>query len=235
MSAFKYVGQELELFARVYNWKSYWSARIRPFIKGDVVEVGAGLGANTPYLNRGDCRSWICLEPDPALVEELAANTASISAACNCEIKCGTLQSLEGRQFDTIVYIDVLEHIEDDKGELQRAARLLRSGGRVIVLSPAHQFLFTDFDAAIGHYRRYNRSSLANLSPPALDLEQMWYLDSAGLLLSAANRLLLRQSMPTEAQLKVWDQWVIPVSRVLDRCLFGRVGKSIVEIWRKKD
>ena len=234
MSGFKYVGQELELFANVHNWKSYWSARLRPFIAGDVVEAGAGLGANTPYLNRGGARSWVCLEPDPALVEELKHNVERTEPGCECEVACGTLESLAGREFDTIVYIDVLEHIEDDKGELQRAASRLRSGGRVIVLSPAHQFLFTEFDAAIGHYRRYNRASLKKLTPANLYLEEMWYLDSAGLLLSGANRFLLRQSMPTEAQLRVWDRWVVPVSRTLDRCWCGHVGKSIVGVWGKK-
>jgi len=52
--------------------------------------------------------------------------------------------------------------------------------------------------------------------------------------LSAANLLLLRQSMPTKAQLRIWDGLVVPVSRVLDRCLFSSVGKSIVGIWRRE-
>jgi hypothetical protein len=127
-----------------------------------------------------------------------------------------------------------LEHIDNDREELNQAASHLRPGGHLIVLSPAHQRLFSPFDAAIGHFRRYNRPMLRSISPPSLHLEQLIYLDSAGLVLSIANLLFLRQSMPTKAQLRIWDGWVVPVSRVLDRCLLKSVGKSIVGIWRRE-
>jgi hypothetical protein len=58
-----------------------------------------------------------------------------------------------------------------------------------------------------------------------LQLEQVWYLDSAGLTLSAANRLFRRQSMPTKTQLQIWDGYVVPLSRVVDPLFFGAVGK----------
>lgn len=234
MGEFKYVGSELELFAAVHNYKSYWSSRVRPFVAGDVLEVGAGIGSNTPYLNRGGDRRWVCLEPDPLLASKLTVNLRRTNVHRECEIVCGTLHSLEANLFDTIVYIDVLEHIENDRKELEAAAVLLRAGGRLIVLSPAHQRLFSPFDAATGHFRRYNRPMLRSISPAGLRLEQLWYLDSVGLILSACNRHFLRQSMPTQAQLRFWDQFVIPASRVLDRCLFGLVGKTIVGIWRRE-
>lgn len=125
MSQFKYVGSELELFAAVHNYKSYWSSRVRPFVAGDVLEVGAGIGSNTPYLNRGGDRRWVCLEPDPLLATKLTVNLRRTNVHRECEIVCGTLQSLEANLFDTILYIDVLEHIENDRKELEAAALLL--------------------------------------------------------------------------------------------------------------
>jgi hypothetical protein len=74
---------------------------------------------------------------------------------------------------------------------------------------------------------------LGSISPTSLRLERMKCLDSAGLLLSAANRLLLRQSMPTKAQLGFWDRWVIPISRVLDEVLLYSLGKTIIAVWYK--
>jgi hypothetical protein len=62
----------------------------------------------------------------------------------------------------------------------------------------------------------------------------MAYLDSIGLLLSIANKLLLRQSMPTAAQIRIWDGCAVPVSRIVDRCLRYSVGKSIVGVWRRR-
>jgi len=182
-------------------------------------------------MHHGGTGRWVCLEPDTQLANQLAATVSKVNGSGEFEVLCGTLQAIEGRQFDTIVYIDVLEHIENDRKELETAARLLRVGGRIIVLVPAHQRLFTPFDAAIGHFRRYDRPMLRSISPAGVRLEKIWYLDSAGLLLSGANRLLLKQSMPTKGQLHVWDSFVIPASRVLDKVTFGRLGKSIVAVW----
>ena len=67
MSEFKYVGSELDLFAAALNWKTYWSRQIRPFLKGDILEVGAGIGSNTRFLDPGNAGRWVCLEPDPEL------------------------------------------------------------------------------------------------------------------------------------------------------------------------
>lgn len=233
MSEFKYIGSELDLFADVDNWKSYWSRQIQPFLSGDVIEVGAGIGSNTRFLDSGNAARWVCLEPDPELAGQLPVDRGKDRPRGKYETVCGTLQSLPGQQFDAILYIDVLEHIENDREELKIAASHLRPGGHLIVLSPAHQRLFSPFDAAIGHFRRYSRSMLRGISPPDLRLERLRYLDSVGLTASAANMLLLRQSMPTKAQLRVWDRWMVPVSRVLDPLLLYSAGKSILAVWRR--
>lgn len=232
MDEFKYVGSELDMFSAVRNWKSYWSSKIRPFIQGDVLEVGAGIGSNTRFLDQSPRGRWVCLEPDETLIARIQDNLGDPQSD-RIEIACGTLQSFESGRFDTIIYIDVLEHIEHDKAELEKASSILRERGRIIVLSPAHQFLFTAFDAAIGHFRRYNASTIRALTPSSVRLERLFYLDSAGMVLSLANRMLLKQSMPTEQQLSFWDRRVIPVSRVIDPLLLGSLGKSIVVVWQK--
>jgi SAM-dependent methyltransferase len=230
----KYVGSELELFAEVQNWKEYWAGQLRPFVKGDILEVGAGIGSNTRLLDAaGGSGRWVCLEPDPELLAQLTRNIRESQARRCYETERGTIQSLSGQLFDTIVYIDVLEHIENDFEELNRAASCLRPGGHLIVLSPAHQRLFSPFDAAIGHFRRYNRKMVRAISPAGLRLERMRYLDCAGLILSAANSLLLQQSMPTKAQLRFWDRWIVPVSRVLDPLFRYSLGKTIIAIWER--
>ena len=145
-----------------------------------------------------------------------------------------TTSVLEGTgSFDTILYLEVLEHIADDRAELARAARLLSPRGHLIVLGPAHQFLFSRFDAAIGHYRRYNRKVLRALTPPDCVFEASMMLDSAGFFASMANRLLLSAPLPSKRQIAVWDKLLVPVSRVLDRMTGYRFGKSVVAVWRK--
>jgi SAM-dependent methyltransferase len=233
MNDFKYEGSELELFAGANNWKAYWSSQIKTFIRGDVLEVGAGIGSNTLILDHSGDNRWMCLEPDPHLLIRLVRLLESTSNGRLYEPVCGTLRSLSNQQFDSIIYIDVLEHIDDDREELHQATLHLRPGGHLIVLAPAHQCLFSPFDASIGHFRRYNRSMLRRISPSGLELELCKYIDSVGLIASTANLLLLRQSMPTKAQIRFWDQCIVPVSRVVDPFFRFKIGKSIIAVWRK--
>ena len=234
MDTFHYVGSELDLFAAAKNWKSYWSSRIRPYVTGDVLEVGAGIGSNTSVMSRGNSGRWVCMEPDAGLLATLKENVSRMGGGRSYESICGTLASIDPEaRFNTIVYIDVLEHIENDAAELALAAEHVRPGDCVIVLSPAHQWLFTPFDAAIGHFRRYNRASLRKASPPGLKLERIFYLDACGIAASSMNQLFLRQSMPTAEQIGLWDKWIIPASRVIDAIVRYSMGKSIVGVWRK--
>jgi SAM-dependent methyltransferase len=235
MTAGKYIGSELDLFANALNWKRYWVSEIRSYVRGDVLEVGAGIGANTGFLKSDRISSWTCLEPDPELADRMRKTFAAQPSLSGCQIQTASTAEL-GRdsKFDAILYIDVLEHIADDRGEMERAARLLRENGRIIVLAPAHPFLYSAFDKTIGHFRRYNKPSLAACSPTDCDLVRLIYLDSVGLLASLSNRLLLRQPMPTLTQINFWDRLLVPPSRYLDRLVFHGIGKSIVAVWQKR-
>jgi SAM-dependent methyltransferase len=233
---FEYVGGELELFAHATTWKEYWSRVFRPYMAGDVLEVGAGMGSNTALLRSASQGKWTCLEPDPKLVSKLHEALAEKRIKDSCRVVTGTISNLGAQElFDTILYVDVLEHIEDDRAELTRAANHLRPNGRVIVLSPAYQWLYSEFDKSIGHCRRYARRTLLAVSPDSLRLIRCFYLDSCGLIASLANRLFLRQSLPTERQILFWDRTVVPVSRLLDPFLLHKAGKSIIAVWQRVD
>jgi SAM-dependent methyltransferase len=229
MSSFTYPGSELELFAGARGWKAYWKTFIRPYLGGEVLEVGAGIGTNTEWLADCSFRHWTCMEPDPSLARKI-----SVQDAGRCDVIVGTLSELDHRRsFDAILYLDVLEHIEDDRAELERASAHLRARGSLIVLAPAHPFLFTPFDQAAGHWRRYTRAALRDVAPAGLREEKVVYLDSVGMLASLGNRLFLRRAMPTQAQIALWDRLMVPCSRWFDRLSFGMVGKAVLGIWRK--
>ena len=229
-----YVGRELEVFAHATHWKEYWSSLISTHVRGDVLEAGAGMGTNTSFLKSWRTASWTCLEPDERLAGQMREKFARDADLRECRVQIGNTETLlDTAQFDAILYIDVLEHIADDKAELQRASRLLRSGGSLIVLSPAYSWLYTPFDRAIGHVRRYRKMTLEGSAPPDCRVEKMIYLDSAGLLASLGNRLLLKQSVPTLRQILFWDRYLVRTSRVLDRLVLHGFGKSILGIWTK--
>jgi SAM-dependent methyltransferase len=229
-----YIGNELSLFSNAVRWKGYYSKQLGRFIRGRVLEVGAGIGETTSHLMKtGAASAWTCLEPDPVLSTCILEKVNNDSFTLNTEIITGTTADLpEDRKFDTILYIDVIEHIENDAEELSRAARHLEPGGHLIVLVPAHNFLFSPFDAAIGHYRRYNRKRLNEAKPAGLMRVYLRYLDSLGMLLSISNKLILRSSHPTRTQILFWDRFIVPLSRFTDLFSAYRLGKTLIGVWR---
>lgn len=234
--AFSYIGQELDHFRLAKNWKDYWFSHIREYLGRDVLEVGAGLGNNTEVLFREPGIHLTALEPDSELVRQHREVLATFPAAHQerIELLTGTVADLPaGRQFDSILYIDVLEHIEADAEQVLAALPHLRPGGRLIVLSPAFQMLYSPFDKALGHYRRYTRRTLTGIIPPSLRERKLIYLDCVAFLLSISNRLLLRQSVPKPAQIQLWDNVFIPISRVLDPAFREVAGRSVLGIWEK--
>lgn len=227
---YSYVGSELELFIKAINWKKYWSSRVQPFVHGNVLDVGAGLGATFDYLSEG-AESWTCLEPDASLCEQLSARVASHPHPPR--VVCGTLEQLDpGTRFDTVVYIDVLEHIEHDAEQLTAVVQKLSSGGSLIVLSPALPFLYSPFDKSVGHFRRYTQKSLAAITPKPLELRQWFFLDGLGVLASLFARFAKR-SAPTPGQIETWDKTLVPVSRITDALTSRLFGRSIVMVWTK--
>jgi hypothetical protein len=104
-----------------------------------------------------------------------------------------------------------------------------------VVLAPAHGWLFSEFDTAIGHHRRYNGSELRARTPPGVAIDAIRYLDSVGLIASLANRLLLRRRLPTTRQILFWDRWMVPLSSRLDPVFRHRLGKSILAVWSRPE
>ncbi len=232
---FEYVGNELELFALAKNWKNYFRSRLRQYIKGDVLEVGAGLGGTTCVFQQEPFSSWTCLEPDQALLDQLKRQLATAPNTERYRYQHGLLDDLDNtQQFDAIIYIDVLEHIEADVEEVQKAARLLKPGGRLIILSPAFQFLFSPFDTKLGHFRRYTLGALKRITPEDCKIENGYYLDSFGLLASLGNRLFLKASIPTARQIAFWDNVLVRCSRWTDWLIMYAIGRSVIIIWQKQ-
>lgn len=229
-----YAGNELEIFAKALYWKAYYRQFIAPFLGKRVLEVGAGIGATTSALCDGSQDEWRCLEPDENLIAEIDHKIYNKALPACCQSQVGTISDLAADQlFDSILYVDVLEHIADDKNELHEASLHLKKGSFLVVLSPAYPFLYSPFDRSIGHYRRYTHLSLSALKPENCRLMKMIQLDSLGALTSIANRFLLHQDNPTEKQILFWDRYLIPVAKVMDKILGYRIGRSIIGIWER--
>jgi SAM-dependent methyltransferase len=230
----EYIGNELALFRHAINWKSYYAKHLKPYIRGGVLEVGAGIGETTGYLITTEASSWLCLEPDPQMSGEIQKRIDAGDLPSQITVFSGYLSDLpQANKFKTIIYIDVIEHIENDKSEIERAYNHLVEGGHLIILVPAHNALYSPFDEAIGHYRRYNKMQLRKAVDNRFHEVFVRYLDVIGLATSFANRTLLKQSHPTVRQIKIWDKIFVRISRIIDPLLNYNAGKTVIGVWRK--
>lgn len=221
----EYKGNELELFQNALNWKRYWISQVASSISGDVLEVGSGINANTEELQRhSSFNSWTCCEPDNQLIAKRIFSEANVIH--------GTLQSTEG-SFDTILYIDVLEHIRDSRKEIELVHERLKIGGNLIILVPAFNQLFSAFDTAIGHYRRYNKARLREDTRDLFKTESTFFLDSIGVGASFLNKMFLHKEAPSMKDIKFYDKVIIPCSRVIDIAIGNSFGKSLIGIYKK--
>ena len=122
-TSYEYAGEELANFSIAANWKTYWSSTILPYLGKSILEVGAGIGSSTKILSSmSSAETWLCLEPDLGNIEILKNEKSAGNIPAYCEFRQGDLTALgENDRFDSILYIDVLEHIEDDQKEIALA------------------------------------------------------------------------------------------------------------------
>ena len=135
--------------------------RVEPFLGKEILEVGMGIGIFTEkLLSRGRVFG---VEIVPEFVEEARRR---LGARPGLEYLLADIggpalpDSLVGRTFDTIVCMNVLEHIEDDRATLKRFLAILKPGGKLVLVVPAHRWLFNPLDSNDGHFRRYEREEL---------------------------------------------------------------------------
>ena len=143
---------ELEFFDAAKNWRKYQFENILKYINSTVLEVGPGTGNNIQYYKNRASQITL-LETNKHLVNSLKSKFYEDK---NIIVLNSDIHSHE-KKFDTILYMDVLEHIEDDKKEIDKALKQLNSGGYIIFFVPAYQFLYSNFDKSIGHVKIYNK------------------------------------------------------------------------------
>jgi len=154
------VSASLALLSDLYNYNHWIFNKVRPFIGGRVCEVGCGIGNITQFLLNAE--AVVGIEPQRACCEHVRQRFADHLNLrfVQCQLADCPSREVPTAGFDTVVCLNVLEHIEDDVGSLVRMRQLCGPKGRVVILVPAHMHLYGQLDRSFGHYRRYNRAGL---------------------------------------------------------------------------
>ena len=143
------------------SYNQYLFTAIKPWLGKRVVDIGAGVGNLTHYLLDKDL--VIAIDPDPSchakLLKMFSANKNIIVRQTGLNMN-GFLD-LKLFEPDTIMCINSLEHVKDDKAGITQMKQILTPGGHLALLVPAHDWLYGSLD--VGHFRRYNKSSLESL------------------------------------------------------------------------
>ena len=132
------------------------------------------------------------------------------------------------------MYLDVLEHIKNDKKEIDMALKSLKKNGSLIINVPAFQFLYSDFDKNVGHYRRYNKKKLMSLFKNTKYKKISFkYYDSFGFILSFLSKILNSNFKQNFKQKIIFWNFLIPYSKILDKIIFNKFGKSLICVIQK--
>ncbi len=235
-AVFVYDGQDLEALADLPNYHRWILDGFGRRPRGRTLEVGAGIG-NFAARYVDDVEELVLLEPAANLFPKLKLrfeHEASVTPVCRyVEDWAG---DVEHGRFDTIVLVNVLEHVEDDVGMLRVLHSLLKPGGSLLLFVPAMPCLYGTLDALVDHHRRYTRGGLRHeLQEAGFTTDRLRYFDLAGVLpWYVAGRVLKRDRFDAAAA-HGYDRLVAPVMSRVERVLPKPIGKNLIAVARRPE
>ena len=227
----EYPGKELESMSFAVNYHKWIVNELEPFLGDTVVEVGAGNGDLSILLLRTGIKALYAFEPSSNLFSVFRAKVEgqprikAINEFFNPDLVPNTI--------DSILYINVLEHIEDDRAELLNAYRALPVGGFLLLFVPALPQLYSEFDRSVGHFRRYYKKALVErVREAGFEVEKARYFDLAGIIPWYINFVLLKNPFSAGC-VTLYDRVVVPPMRVFEKWLAPFIGKNVLLVARK--
>ena len=202
---------------------------IKKYLKGDILEVGAGCGSFTKnYLNKS-INSVTLTELDKKNILDLKKK---FKKNTNIKILNKTIEEVN-EKFDSIIYLHVLEHIKNDEQEILNATKRLNKNGFLIIMVPAHQKIYSNLDRAVGHFRRYE-IEFFNKNFKSLKKINIKFLDTMGYFLYLFNKFFFKKEVyPSKFKIFIWDKIFTPLTIIVDFIFRYRFGKCILVIYKK--
>lgn len=226
------VTESLEFLAQVARYNRWMADTLSPHVGQRVLEFGCGTGNMLKlFLDR---ERVMGIDLDPSLVEFCEASFAQHE---HCEFHCADIfrDDVElGVQPDTVISLNVIEHIEDDRGALRWMVERLPVGGRLVILVPSHPLIYGELDRAAGHFRRYTRRELVGkIEGSGCRVTHTRFFNTIGFFGWGLNsRLLKRRDIPARQAL-FYDRFVVPLQARLESLLSPRFGQSLIVVGEK--
>ncbi len=228
--------ETLETIAKAHNFNRWMAEMVRQYmIPGRILEVGSGIGnISREFLEAGadltvsDIRENYC-----GYLEEHLATYESLRDVVQLDLVHPQFEQVYADylgSFDNLFALNVIEHIEDDTQALVNCKKLLKSGGRMVILVPAYQALYNGFDEELFHFRRYTRSSMSRVfeaaQVPVLKRFHFNFMGIFGWFVS--GNLLKKRTIPS-GQMGLYNK-LVPIFRLIDKIVLQQVGLSVVVV-----
>ena len=228
----QYSGWELESFDNAKNFRKYQIEKIKPYIKNlKIFDIGSGSGGLINYYTQYASEVSV-YEPSNRLNNILNKKFKFKN------VKIYKSHPASDKKFDTILFMDVIEHIKNYDNVLKIALKNLKKDGVLIINVPAFDFLFSDFDKKVGHLKRFSKKDFFILSKRHnLKILSLDYYDIVGFFLIFVSKFILKihlKSTNVSRNIKIWDK-MIPISKFLDALLLNQLGKSLLCVLKKNE
>lgn len=219
--------QYINLWDNYKNFRNYQLELIKDYLGKNLAEVGPGNGANLNYYYKYPKKIDL-YEPSKNLYLNLKKKFKQK------KIRIFNKKFNNSIKYDTILYLDVIEHIKNDFQEIKRAFKALKKDGYLIIAVPAFQHLYSNFDRDINHFKRYNKKDFDKILKKIKHKKvNLFYYDSIGYILSLMSKLFISDyKKDFKKKLIFWDS-LIHISKILDKITFRLFGKSLLVIIRK--
>jgi len=233
----RYAADDLETMSEARTYQAHVFGLVRPHVGVRVLEVGCGIGTMTRQL-LDVAHQVVCVEPNLNCAtrarETLGGDDRVAIRICHLE-ECNRVE-LQQQRFDTVVCVNVLEHIHDDVHALTLFRDVVAgTGGRVLIFVPAVQGIYSQHDAALGHHRRYSRRTLrAAFTAAGLDIVALQYTNPIGLLGWMYNLYVSGNTEHTTSQVRLFDRFVAPWALPLERVVPPPIGLSLFAVGRPR-
>jgi SAM-dependent methyltransferase len=237
--AVSYVGKDLEAMSFAVNYHRWILDEFRSYLGNDLVEVGAGTGSFTELLLEQRPRTLSAIEPSgmyDMLVQNIAKFRTETAVNAYQAIFTQVASKIKEKNHpDSIIYVNVLEHIEDDAQELATVYETLPPKGRMFIFVPALPALYGNFDREVGHFRRYIKSDLeVKVTAAGFKILKSSYFDIAGIVPWWIKYQVFKASTLDQGTIKLYDKFAVPITRAIESAINPPLGKNILLIASKE-
>lgn len=228
----------LQAISNANRFNRWMYENISPYIKGNVLEIGSGIGNISEFLLEEHKVTLSDINPDYCLyLQNRFKGNVSLEGIMGIDlvdpefdIKNATII----QKFGTVVLLNVIEHIKEHGKALMNIQKLLSNGGRVIMLAPCYQSLYCKIDKGLGHYRRYTKDSMQQLlENNGFTVVHSQYFNFTGILGWYVFGKLFGKEKIGNGEMKIYET-LVPINKIIDQLTNRFSGLSIIQVGIKK-